>query len=189
VEVQAPVVAGHEAPLRELELARLERLEAEPPADRIRGRVVDVWEGVHEAVLVVVLRELDCLRGRHHRDAAALELRDDHPADLVNLLVAPRLCPEADRADAGAARHVDDLEHAIAALEAFVAVLALAQLVRALGAAEVLGHARVAHQPLEQRQAAAPPGLEGHRRAHSGSAVPALSGVIPELTVILGARW
>ncbi|MGO9498408.1 MAG: hypothetical protein ACLQA5_17135 [Solirubrobacteraceae bacterium] len=33
----------------------------------------------------------------------------DHPADLVDLLVAPLLRPEADRADAGTARHVDDL--------------------------------------------------------------------------------
>src|SRR6266536_4381181 len=166
-QVQAPVVAGHEVPLRELKLARLEQLEAEPAADRVRRRVVDVREGVHEAVLVVALGELDRVRGRRHRDAAALELRHDHPADLVDPLVAPLLRPEADRADAGAARRVDDLEHAIAALEALVAALTLAQLVRALGAAEVLGHARVAHQPLEQRQVAAAPGREGNRRAHS----------------------
>ena len=41
-------------PLRELELARREPLEAERAADRVRRRVVDVREGVHEAVLVVV---------------------------------------------------------------------------------------------------------------------------------------
>src|SRR4030095_6982754 len=91
----------------------------------------------------------------------------DHPADLVDLLCAPLLRPEADRADAGAAGEVDDLEHAIAALEALVAALTLAQLVRALGAAGVLGHARVAHQPLQQPQGALAPGLERHRRAHS----------------------
>src|SRR3954452_24044789 len=159
-QVQAPVVAGHEVPFRELELARLEQLEAELAADRVRRRVVDVREGVHEAVLVVAPRELDRPRGRRHRDAAALALGHDHPADLVDLLVAPLFGPEADRADAGAARRVDDLEHAIAALEALVAALTLAQLLRALGAAEVLGHARVAHQPLEQRQVAAAPGLE-----------------------------
>src|SRR5262249_44641157 len=122
--------------------------------------------GVHEAMPVVAPGELHRLRGRRHRDAAALELRHDHPADLVDLLVTPVLRPEADRADARAACHVDDPEHAIAALEALVAALALAQLLRALWAAEVLGHARVAHQPLEQREVAAAPGLEGHRRAH-----------------------
>src|SRR6185437_1991599 len=130
------------------ELARLEQLEAELAADRVRRRLVDVREGVHEAVLVVAAGELDRLRGRRYRDAAALELRHDHPADLVGLVIAPLLRPEADRADGGA-RHVDDLEHAIAAaVEALVTVLPLAQLVRALGAAKVLGHARVAHQPL-----------------------------------------
>ena len=51
--------------------------------------------------------------------------------------------------------------------QALVAALPLAQLVRAFRAAEVLGHPRVAHQPLEQRQVAAAPGLENHRRAHS----------------------
>ena len=153
-------------PTLETLLARLEQLEAELAADRVRRRVVDVREGVDEAVLGVALGELDRLRSPRHRDASALELRHDHPADLVDVLVAPLVRPEADRADADAGRHVDDLEHAIAALEALVAALTLAQLVRALGAAEVLGHARVAHQPLEQRQVAAMPGLEGHRRAH-----------------------
>jgi hypothetical protein len=88
---------------------------------------------MHEAVPVVALGELDRLRGRRHRDAAALELRDNQPADLVDLLATPLLRPEADRANAGTARDVDDLEHAIAALESLVAFLALAQLVRALG--------------------------------------------------------
>ena len=64
-----------------------------------------------------------------------------------------------------------DLEHAIAALEALVTVLPLAQLVRALGAAEVLGHPWVAHQPLEQRQITASPGLEGYGRGHSAEAI------------------
>src|SRR3979411_773735 len=58
--------AGDEVPLRELELARLEQLEAELAADRVRRRVVDIREGVHEAVLVVALGELDPLRGRPH---------------------------------------------------------------------------------------------------------------------------
>src|SRR5947209_2075898 len=107
--------------LRELELARLEQLEAQLATDRVRRRVVDVREGMHEAALALALGELDRLRGRRHRDPAALELWHDHPADLVDLLVAPLLRPEADRADAGAARHVDDLEHAIAALETLVA--------------------------------------------------------------------
>jgi hypothetical protein len=93
---------------------------------------VDVREGVHEAVFVIALGELDRQHDRRHRDATALKLRHDHPADLVGLLVAPLLRPEADRAAAGAARHVDDLEHAIAALEALVAALPLAQLVRPL---------------------------------------------------------
>src|ERR1700704_5401738 len=66
-QVQAPDVAGHEVPLRELELARLEQLEAELAADRIRRRVVNVREGVHEAVLVVALGELDRARGCRHR--------------------------------------------------------------------------------------------------------------------------
>ena len=96
-QVQAPVVAGHEVPHRELELARLEQLEAELAADRIRRRVVDVREGMHEALLVVALGDLDRLRGRRHRDAAALEFRHHHPADLVDLLVAPLLRPEAHR--------------------------------------------------------------------------------------------
>src|SRR3954453_8060739 len=161
-QVQAPVVAGHEVPLRELELARLQQLEAELAADRVRRCVVDIREGVHEAVLAVILGNLDRLPGCCHRDATALELRHDHPADLVDLVVAPLLRPETDRADAGAARRVDDLEHAIAPLETLVATLALAQLVRTLGAAEVLSHARVAHQPLEQRQVSATPGLKGH---------------------------
>src|SRR5438105_15439155 len=52
-QVQAPVVAGHEVPLGELKLARLEQLEAKLAADRVRWRVVHVREGVHEAVLVV----------------------------------------------------------------------------------------------------------------------------------------
>src|SRR6266542_2037756 len=154
-------------PLRELEVACLEQLEAKLAADCVRRRVVEVREGVHEAVFAAALGKLDRLRGRGNRDAAALELRYDHPADLVDPLVAPLLRPEADRADASAGCHVDDLEHAIAALEALVAALTLAQLVRALGAAEVLGHARIAHQPLEQRQVAAAPGLEGHWSTHS----------------------
>src|ERR671934_119245 len=144
-QVQAPIVTGHEVSLRELELACLEQFEAELVADRVRRRVVDVREGVHKAVRVVALGELDRLRDRRHGDAAALELRHDHPADLVDLLTAPLLRPEADRADAGTARHVDDLEHTIAALEALVTALTLAQPVRALRTAEVLGHARIAH--------------------------------------------
>src|SRR5262252_8222551 len=72
-QVQAPVVAGHEVPLRELERARLEQLEAELAADRVRRRVVDVREGVHEAVLVVAPRAVDRLSGSRHSDAAALE--------------------------------------------------------------------------------------------------------------------
>src|SRR5487761_1183268 len=131
VSFQAPVVAGHEVPLRELELARLEQLKAELAADRVRWRIVNAREGVHEAVLVVALGELDRLRGRRPRDAAPLEIRHDHPTDLVDLLVAPLLRPEADRADASATRHVDNLEHTIAAREAIVADLALAQFVRA----------------------------------------------------------
>src|SRR6185437_5549011 len=70
-------------------------------------------------------------------------------------VAAPLLCPEADRANAGAARHVDDLEHAISAIEALIAILTLAQLVRTFRAAEVLGHAWIAHQPLEQGQVTA----------------------------------
>ena len=154
-------------PLRKLELARVEQLKAEFATDSVRRRVVDVREGMHEAALVAGLGELDRLRGRGHRDAAALEFGHDHPTDLIDLLVTPLSRPEADRPDPGSARRVDDLEHAIAPLEALVAALTLAQLVRALGAAEVLGHARVAHQTFEQRQVAAAPGLEGHRRAHS----------------------
>jgi len=80
--------------------------------------------------------------------------------------VAPLLGPVADRAGAGAAHRVDDLEHVIAFLESLVAALTLAQLVRALGAAEMRGHARVAHQTLEQRQVVAAPRLERHRCAH-----------------------
>ena len=38
------------------------------------GALSDVREGVHEAVLVVALRELDRVRGRRRRDAAALTL-------------------------------------------------------------------------------------------------------------------
>jgi hypothetical protein len=72
--------------------------------------------------------------------------------------------------DGGGAWLVDDLEHAIAALEAFVAALTLAQLVRGLGAAEMVGHARVAHQALEQRQVAAAPGLEDHPGGHPAQA-------------------
>src|ERR1700733_3211451 len=135
--------------LRELELARFEQFETEFAADHIRRRVVDVREGVHKAVLVIALGELDRLRGRTPRDAAPLLPRHDHPADLVDLLLAPLLRPEPDRADADAAPHVGDLEHAIAALETLVAALTPTQLFRALGTAEVLGHARVAHQPLE----------------------------------------
>lgn len=59
---------------------------------------------------------------------AALKLRHNHPADLIDVLIAPLLRPEADRADAGAARHLDDLEDAIPALQVFVATLTLAQL-------------------------------------------------------------
>src|SRR5207249_3587511 len=80
-------------------------------------------EGVHEAVLVVALGALDRLGGRRHSDAAALELGHDHPADLVDPLVAPLPGPVADRADAGAARGIDDLEHSLAILEALVAAL------------------------------------------------------------------
>src|SRR6266536_6490558 len=122
-------------PLRELEVACLEQLEAKLAADCVRRRVVDVREGVHEAVFATALGKLDRLRGRGQRDAAALELRHDHPADLVDLLVAPLLRPEAHRADTCAARRVDNLEHAIAALEPLVTALTLAELVRALRAA------------------------------------------------------
>jgi hypothetical protein len=113
---------------------------------------------MHETVLSGSPGELDRLRGRRDRDAAALELRDDHPADLIDPPVAPLLGPEAHRADAGAAVGVDDLQHAVPTLQALVPLLPLAQLVRALGTAEMLGHPRVAHQPLEQRQIAAPQG-------------------------------
>src|SRR5262245_44307019 len=95
-----------------------------------------------------------------------LELGYDHPTDLVDVLITPVLGPVADRADTGTARRVDDLEHAVAALEPLVAALTLAQLLRRLGSAQVLGHARVPHQALEQRQVAAAPGLDGHGRAH-----------------------
>src|SRR5262249_4598429 len=107
--------------------------------------------------------ERDRLRGGSEGDAPALELRHDHPADLVGLLLAPLLRPVADRADAGAALHVDDLEHAIAFLETLVAGLTLSQLFRALGTSEMLGHTRVAHQPLEQRQVAGAPGSRESR--------------------------
>jgi len=170
MQVQTPVVAGHEVALRELELALPEQFEAELATDRVRWRVVKVREGVYEAVLVVALCELDRLRGRRACDAATLELRHDHPADFVDLLVAPLLGPEADRADAGAARPVNDLEHAIAALEALIAALTRTQLVRGLGATEVLGHAWVAHQPREQWQITASPAFKGHRRAHRRAA-------------------
>src|SRR6266496_6114012 len=73
------------------------------------GFVLDVRKGVHEAVLGVALGESDRLRSRRYRDAAALSLGHDHPADLIDLFTAPLLAPESDRADAGAARHVDDL--------------------------------------------------------------------------------
>jgi hypothetical protein len=45
----------------------------------------------------------------------------------------------------------------------------------------VLGHARIAHQPLKQRQVAAAPGLEGHRCAHTGqpSCIPTGSPATP----------
>ena len=66
---------------------------------------------------------------------------------------SPRSRPSRRRA----ARHVDDLEHAIAALEPRSGP-ALAHLLRALGAAEVLHHRRVAHQLLEEREIALPHG-------------------------------
>src|SRR5690242_12287421 len=97
-QIEAPVVARHEVALGELELARFEQLEAELAADRVRRRIVDAWEGVHEAVLVVALGALDRLSCSRHRDAAALELGDDHPTDLVHLFLAPFFGPKADRA-------------------------------------------------------------------------------------------
>src|ERR1700751_3027094 len=106
--------------LRELELVRLEQLKAELAADRVRRRVVDVREGVHEAVLGVALGDRDRLCGRRRRNPTTLELPYHHPADLIDLFVPPLLRPEADRPDAGAAGHVDHLVHPIAASEALV---------------------------------------------------------------------
>src|SRR5262245_35205174 len=106
---------------------------------------------MHEVVLVFALGALDRLSGRRRRDAAALELWQDHPADLVDLLVAPLPGPEADRAEVGTARRVDDPEHVASALATLVAALTLAQLLRGLGPAQMLGHTRIPHQALEQR--------------------------------------
>ncbi len=91
--------------------------------------VVDVWKRMHPSVLVVALGDLDRLRSRRHPDAAALLLGHYYPADLVDVLAAPVLRPEADRAKVSAAARVDDLEHTIATCQALVACLTLAQLV------------------------------------------------------------
>src|SRR6185503_348729 len=72
--------------------------------------------------------------------------------------------PVADRPDRFAALLVDDLEHPARARVAdpLVLRLALDELLLALGAAEVLGHGRVAEEPAQQRQVAVRPGFESH---------------------------
>src|SRR5262245_65559590 len=47
-KVESPVVARHEVPLGELELAHFEQLEAELPADRVSRPVLDARAWMHE---------------------------------------------------------------------------------------------------------------------------------------------
>src|SRR5262249_56284219 len=107
----------------------------------VGGGVGGAGEGGSEGGVVVAFGALDGLGGRRARDAASLELGHDHPTDLVDLLVAPLLGPKADRADTGAALRVDDLEHTLVVLEFLVAALTLAEFLRRLGPAQLLGHA------------------------------------------------
>src|SRR5215208_6766138 len=134
-QVELPVVAAHPAPRRILEPALLQQREAEPAADRVRRRVVDRRERVHEPVGAARAGAREHQRRRGHRDAAALERRAHRPADLVGRPAAPLALPEADRPGALPGRDVDDLEHARPGL--LVALLALSDLLGALRTAEV----------------------------------------------------
>src|SRR5262249_30298904 len=100
--------------------------------------------------------------GRLGGDAAALELREHHPAELPDLLAPPVAVPVADRADALAGLVVDDLEHPPrpGLGEALETLLPLDELLLALRPAEVLRPLRVAERPAQERQVALAPGLE-----------------------------
>src|SRR5690242_7900237 len=132
--------------LRVLELFRAQELEPELAADRVRGAVVDRRVRVEPAVLALgssgVDREPRGLAG----DPAALELGEDRPARLPDGRPVDVPLPVADRSDRLTALLVDDLEHpaGAGAADPLVLRLALDELLLALGAAEELGHGRVA---------------------------------------------
>src|SRR5262245_43795163 len=147
-QVELPVVAAHQIPGRVLELVRSEEGETELAADCIRSLVFHRWIRVQGIVLSLLPRELDRQCGRATGDAAALEFGQHRPTRLVHLLPQPLALPESEPAERLAGLDVDDLEHPRPRLG--VAAMTLLELLRALRPAEVLGHRRVAHQPLDE---------------------------------------
>src|SRR5262249_11748932 len=161
LEVEPPVVAAHPVARWEFEITLPEQREAELPADRVRGRIVDRRERVQKPTLPVRPGHGDRLPGGLACDAPALEPRQHHPADLIDNLAAPVLLPVPDRAGRRT-RFLDDLQHPPLARvgQLLVAMLAVGQLLGTLGPAEMLRHRGITHQLLDEWEVPLAPRLE-----------------------------
>src|SRR5260370_20858302 len=93
-ERDTPVVAPHPVALRILKRDLGAKLEACLPADGVRRSVLDRGKGVDEAAPLQSPGELDCLYHRGRRDPPTLELRQNAPAHLVDVLALPFALPE-----------------------------------------------------------------------------------------------
>src|SRR5262245_19216259 len=93
-------------------------------------------------VLALAARLRDRLSGPRARNPASLCRREHRPADLVDVEFTPRPVPVPDPAESLPGLVVDDLEETSFRVQ--VAGVAVGDLLRAFGPAEVLHHRRVA---------------------------------------------
>src|SRR5919109_3598565 len=92
----APPVVATELPPRVLNVAPAEQRESRLPADRVGGTVRDSWERVDKAPPPLGTGPLQDRPNGRGGQAPTLELREDHPADLVDRLPILLVVPDAD---------------------------------------------------------------------------------------------
>src|SRR5438477_5211680 len=158
---EAPVVARRPVALRIFEFHRTQQLEAQLPADRVRGRVVDRRKRMDGGAPGGGSSLLDGFRNRRRRDAATLIFGQDSPSHLEHGLALPLPLPEVHPSNRNTLRQQNDLENVrrVGIDGGHVATVALFQLLGSLGAAQVLRHLRRV-EPHQQRHVAVCPGLE-----------------------------
>ena len=161
-QIQSPVIHRHRMPGRVLELAFFKQGKTQLAADRVGGRILHRWKGMHEPVFGLPAYKIDHRCGCLGGNSPALIGRQDQPSHFINRLLAPGLPPIANAAHTFLSCPPHNSEHAVGAVlgKVQVSLVTTDDLLRTLRSAQMGHHGRVAEQFLEQGKISLSPGLK-----------------------------